>query len=198
MDAHPVHHAIDRFARFWIPVVYLLLFTIICNLKLEDYYALSGDHSAIDAEGYEVFIGNQSVTEASYPMTDWWGSIQSLTVKNDASSMWMYALIGVSVLAWFWNKYQQHEHEKKILVMNKVQSRTVEEFHQAQEKRRSGTMMPPSSLMMSMNMTTTHQKARNRSKTYANRLWKNPMITTVHGMKKKTKKRQNHRNSTSR
>ena len=50
--------------------------------------------------------------------------------------MWMYAFIGVSVLAWFWNKYQQHEHEKKILVMNKVQSRTVEEFHHAQEKRR--------------------------------------------------------------
>ena len=69
---------------------------------------------------------------------------------------------------------------------------------QEQGQHRMVIMMPPSSLMKKMTMMITHQKIRNTSKIYANRRWKNPMITKVHGMIRKNQKRWNNRKLTSR
>ena len=46
--------------------------------------------------------------------------------------------------------------------------------------------------MRIMGMMTIHQKTRNRSKIYVNRLRKTPMIVTMHGMDMMNLKGQNH------
>jgi hypothetical protein len=139
--------AIDRQARVWVPLTYLMTFAALMSIQLEDryneltqeYIALGGNASAVDAanklQRLESTLGKPGVVSKFYAMAD--GLTNIYVVGVSPTPLPVFVAAAVLLAAWIGAQLWSDRRAKRARALEHSSGQPVAEktFQQAQLKR---------------------------------------------------------------